>query len=63
MSAKPTQRGGARKGAGRPRLAAKDRPIAMTVRVRRPVHEKFEVWRKSQRLSQARGFSALVEKI
>lgn len=52
--------GGKRAGAGRKRLPAHDRPVAITVRVRPFVASRFADLCAGSGLSQAKKFSALV---
>jgi hypothetical protein len=52
--------GGKRKGAGRKPLAPDQRPVAVTVRVRPAIAEKFSAWCAAKGTSQASAFAAWV---
>jgi hypothetical protein len=52
--------GGKRKGAGRLRLPASERPVAVTVDVRPQVAARFRAWCKARGMSQSKAFSAYV---
>jgi len=52
--------GGPRKGAGRPKMDEKDKPVAMTIRMHETIASKFRQLCTNNRLSQRKMFALLV---
>lgn len=55
--------GGKRKGAGRPPLPSFEKAVAVTVRVRPAIAEKFSAWSAAKGVSQAAAFAAWVRRL
>ena len=55
--------GGKRNGAGRPALPKSEQAVAVTVRVRPSIAEKFSAWCAAKGISQASAFAAWVRRL